>query len=76
MNHPVLSPKMSRTIVRLGLVDKRSSLRNAVGSKVKHLKPGDRVAMEPGAACRICGDCKSGRYEVRHISNHANCCVN
>ncbi|KAG8825714.1 hypothetical protein FRC17_008558 [Serendipita sp. 399] len=27
-----------------------------VGSKVKHLKPGARVAMEPGATCRLCAD--------------------
>ncbi|CAL1700825.1 unnamed protein product [Somion occarium] len=35
-----------------------------VGPKVKHLKPGDRVAMEPGATCRVCEDCKRGRYEL------------
>lgn len=36
----------------------------AVGKRVKHLKEGDRVAMEPGATCRVCDDCKRGRYEV------------
>lgn len=35
-----------------------------VGSAVKDLKVGDRVAMEPGATCRKCEACKSGRYEV------------
>ncbi|KAM5540451.1 hypothetical protein V8D89_005909 [Ganoderma adspersum] len=35
-----------------------------VGNKVTHLKPGDRVAMEPGATCRKCDDCKRGRYEL------------
>ncbi|KAG8821728.1 hypothetical protein FRC19_007335 [Serendipita sp. 401] len=35
-----------------------------VGSKVKHLKPGARVAMEPGATCRVCEPCKHGRYEL------------
>lgn len=35
-----------------------------VGKKVKHLKVGDRVAMEPGATCRVCEDCKRGRYEL------------
>ncbi|EKM59197.1 uncharacterized protein PHACADRAFT_249477 [Phanerochaete carnosa HHB-10118-sp] len=35
-----------------------------VGNKVKHLQPGDRVAMEPGATCRVCEDCKRGRYEL------------
>ncbi|KAF5333075.1 hypothetical protein D9611_002419 [Ephemerocybe angulata] len=35
-----------------------------VGPKVKHLKVGDRVAMEPGATCRACDACKSGKYEL------------
>jgi len=35
-----------------------------IGAKIKHLKPGDRVALEPGATCRVCGDCKKGRYEL------------
>ncbi|KAF5388228.1 hypothetical protein D9615_000511 [Tricholomella constricta] len=35
-----------------------------VGPDVKHLKVGDRVAMEPGATCRKCDACKSGRYEL------------
>ncbi|KAI0750744.1 xylitol dehydrogenase [Daedaleopsis nitida] len=35
-----------------------------VGKKVKKLKEGDRVAMEPGATCRVCDDCKRGRYEL------------
>lgn len=39
-----------------------------VGSKVKNLKPGDRVALEPGATCRTCEACKSGKYEVRLVS--------
>ncbi|PCH41102.1 xylitol dehydrogenase [Wolfiporia cocos MD-104 SS10] len=34
-----------------------------VGAKVKSLKAGDRVALEPGATCRVCEDCKSGHYE-------------
>ncbi|EJD35299.1 xylitol dehydrogenase [Auricularia subglabra TFB-10046 SS5] len=38
--------------------------RRSVGSKVKTLKPGDRVALEPGASCRVCDACKSGRYEL------------
>ena len=28
------------------------------------LKPGDRVALEPGATCRVCDDCKRGKYEL------------
>ncbi|KAL0949446.1 hypothetical protein HGRIS_009501 [Hohenbuehelia grisea] len=35
-----------------------------VGSKVKNVQVGDRVALEPGATCRICEACKSGRYEL------------
>ncbi|KAG9006635.1 hypothetical protein FRB94_000561 [Tulasnella sp. JGI-2019a] len=35
-----------------------------VGSKVKHLKAGDRVAMEPGQSCRVCHHCKTGRYNL------------
>ncbi|CAA7259867.1 unnamed protein product [Cyclocybe aegerita] len=35
-----------------------------VGPKVKNVKVGDRVAMEPGATCRVCDSCKSGRYEL------------
>jgi D-xylulose reductase len=35
-----------------------------VGPKVKQLKVGDRVAMEPGATCRTCDACKTGRYEL------------
>jgi len=35
-----------------------------VGSKVKNVKLGDKVAMEPGATCRVCDDCKRGRYEL------------
>jgi len=35
-----------------------------VGSAVKHLKEGMRVAMEPGETCGTCESCKSGRYEL------------
>lgn len=35
-----------------------------VGSAVKHLQVGQRVAVEPGATCRICDACKSGHYEL------------
>ena len=31
----------------------------AVGDKVKHLKKGDRVALEPGVPCFVCGKCVS-----------------
>jgi len=35
-----------------------------VGPDVKHLKVGDRVAVEPGATCRSCDACKAGRYNL------------
>lgn len=31
-----------------------------VGAKVTHLRPGDRVAIEPGRACRRCEHCRGG----------------
>jgi L-iditol 2-dehydrogenase len=36
----------------------------AVGAGVTSLKPGDRVALEPGVPCRVCSACKSGRYNL------------
>ncbi|XP_972414.3 sorbitol dehydrogenase [Tribolium castaneum] len=35
-----------------------------IGKKVKTLKPGDRVAIEPGVGCRVCTFCKDGRYHL------------
>ncbi|XP_073977996.1 sorbitol dehydrogenase-like isoform X2 [Rhodnius prolixus] len=35
-----------------------------VGSKVKNLKVGDRVAIEPGVSCRKCSYCKEGKYNL------------
>ncbi|KAF2268210.1 GroES-like protein [Lojkania enalia] len=36
----------------------------AVGEKVKSLRVGDRVAMEPGVPCRRCVRCKEGKYNL------------
>lgn len=36
----------------------------AVGPGVTSLKPGDRVALEPGVPCRACSACKTGRYNL------------
>lgn len=36
----------------------------AVGAGVTSLKPGDRVALEPGVPCRACATCKTGRYNL------------
>ncbi|MCI8928813.1 MAG: NAD(P)-dependent alcohol dehydrogenase [Lachnospiraceae bacterium] len=35
-----------------------------VGRNVKHLKAGDRVALEPGKTCGHCEFCKAGRYNL------------
>lgn len=35
-----------------------------VGKNVKHLKVGDRVALEPGKTCGQCEFCKTGRYNL------------
>lgn len=35
-----------------------------VGAEVKHLLPGDRVAIEPGISCWRCNLCKDGRYNL------------
>ena len=36
----------------------------AVGSAVKSMKVGARVALEPGRSCGRCEACKSGRYQL------------
>ncbi|MDR1419907.1 MAG: NAD(P)-dependent alcohol dehydrogenase [Treponema sp.] len=35
-----------------------------VGSQVKRLKPGDKVALEPGKTCGHCEFCRTGRYNL------------
>lgn len=35
-----------------------------VGADVKHLKAGDKVALEPGKTCGECEFCKTGRYNL------------
>lgn len=35
-----------------------------VGEQVKNLKPGDRVALEPGTPCRRCDYCRKGSYHL------------
>lgn len=37
-----------------------------LGERVKRLKMSDRVVIEPGIACGVCGQCKSGRYNLCH----------
>jgi len=35
-----------------------------VGAQVTDLKPGDRVALEPGIPCRQCESCRTGHYNL------------
>ena len=35
-----------------------------VGKAVTHLKPGDKVALEPGKTCGHCEFCRTGRYNL------------
>ncbi|KAJ8771468.1 hypothetical protein K2173_026645 [Erythroxylum novogranatense] len=35
-----------------------------IGTQVKNLVPGDRVALEPGISCNHCYLCKTGRYNL------------
>lgn len=37
---------------------------HAIGEGVTTVKPGDRVAIEPGVPCRRCRQCKAGKYNV------------
>ncbi|MCJ1479542.1 hypothetical protein MMC13_008228 [Lambiella insularis] len=41
-----------------------SGIIHSVGSSVKTLSPGDRVALEPGVPCRTCPRCKTGFYNL------------
>lgn len=41
-----------------------SGIIHEVGPAVSQLKPGDRVAIEPGFPCKSCAYCKSGRYNL------------
>lgn len=36
----------------------------AVGANVTHVRPGDRVALEPGVPCRTCELCRTGAYNL------------
>jgi len=41
-----------------------SGIIHAVGDNVTNVKPGDRVAIEPGIPCRFCKFCRSGHYNL------------
>lgn len=40
----------------------KGKTQNVVGNAALHL--GDRVTLEPGTTCRMCTDCRNGRYQV------------
>ncbi|KAK8864318.1 hypothetical protein IAR55_001565 [Kwoniella newhampshirensis] len=40
----------------------KGSVRGVVGKRALNL--GDRVAMEPGVTCRMCVDCRGGKYQI------------
>lgn len=46
----------------------------AVGSMVTHLKPGDRVAIEPGVPCETCWLCDEGKYNLCEAVKFAGVC--
>ncbi|KAJ5114421.1 hypothetical protein NUU61_000180 [Penicillium alfredii] len=41
-----------------------SGIVKEVGPAVISLQPGDRIAIEPGSACRVCSRCKAGTYHL------------
>ena len=43
----------------------REKAQNVVGNAALHV--GDRVTLEPGTTCRMCTDCRNGRYQVSLI---------
>ncbi|XP_022689184.1 sorbitol dehydrogenase-like [Varroa jacobsoni] len=48
----------------VGLGHETSAYVTKVGKNVKHLKVGDRVAIEPNLTCRKCEFCKRGTYNL------------
>ncbi|XP_055614687.1 sorbitol dehydrogenase-like [Uranotaenia lowii] len=73
----------SEMLIRpLVLGHESSGVVRQLGRDVKHLKVGDRVAIEPAAGCRMCDLCKVGKYNVclngRHCPtpNHDGNCSN
>lgn len=67
VQHPlVLGHESSGTISAVsGTQTCTTCPKNACGPKcTRVLKPGDRVAIEPGVPCNTCDKCKEGRYNI------------
>ena len=66
---PIPTPKEDEVLVKLEYVgicgsDMHYYETGAIGSAVKHLKVGDRVALEPGKTCGHCKFCREGKYNL------------
>ncbi|GFS80503.1 sorbitol dehydrogenase [Nephila pilipes] len=57
-NRPVPEPLPHEVLIAIHSVGICGS------DNVKHLKPGDRVCIEPGVPCRKCEFCKGGHYNL------------
>ncbi|KAI0307284.1 xylitol dehydrogenase [Multifurca ochricompacta] len=64
--HYLLHGRIGDFIVKSPMVlgHESSGVVSKVGSRVRSVKPGDRVAMEPGVFCRRCEACRTGRYNL------------
>lgn len=64
--HYFMHGKIGRYIVDKPLILGHESAGTVVdtGKAVQHLRPNDRVVLEPGVPCRQCTYCKSGRYNL------------
>ncbi|XP_051116633.1 sorbitol dehydrogenase-like [Andrographis paniculata] len=58
--------KMGNYIVKKPIVPGHecAGIVEEVGAGVKHLSPGDRVAIEPSIGCWQCHTCRQGRYNI------------
>jgi L-iditol 2-dehydrogenase len=61
--HYYLSGRIGSKIVQYPYVvgHECSAMVEAVGKKVRHVRPGDTVAVEPAVSCHECPQCKMGR---------------
>ncbi|KAJ5330479.1 chaperonin 10-like protein [Penicillium atrosanguineum] len=62
-HHGGISRKVSEKMP-LVMGHEASGIVDSIGVAVSSVKPGDRVAIEPGFPCRRCNQCKQGRYNI------------